>query len=390
MHKLAIIPARGGSKRIPRKNVKDFRGMPVIAYSILAALRSGCFDRVMVSTDDPEIAEVARRYGAEVPFMRSASTANDYATTADVIREVLREYAERGEEFDIFACIYATAPFITPRRLREGMKLIESGRAQAAFTCVEYSYPIQRSLRIGEEGKIAMRYPEYAAARSQDLEKTYHDAGQFYLSTVKAFEQCGSLWGPDTLPIILSELEVQDLDTPTDWRLAEMKFALTRLPDRFEAGGYTFTSYTLLDRDIHLKVLEERNEPALRELMVNTGEIPEVDHFRFVESLKTDRDRQYYLVSDSSGMVASVNVEWLDNGVVERGIWVARNARGKGHAKRLLRALYDYLRDNFGVSEVVSCVKPVNAASLALEHSLGAVETGADSQFKHFCLKLRN
>lgn len=228
MKTIAIIPARGGSKRIPRKNIKDFLGMPIIAYSIKAALESGMFDEVMVSTDDEEIAEVAKEYGASVPFLRSAETSNDFATTADVINEVLDKYEGVGRKFDAVACIYATAPFVTPDRLKDAVGLIESKDFDSAFSCVEFSYPVLRSLTINTEGRIGMKWPEYKNSRSQDLEKFYHDAGQFYISTIEAFKNSNSFWGENTAPVILSELEVQDLDTPTDWVLAEMKYRLLK------------------------------------------------------------------------------------------------------------------------------------------------------------------
>lgn len=225
MKAICIIPARGGSKRIPRKNIKDFLGKPIIAYSIEAALESGVFDEVMVSTDDEEIAEVARRYGAAVPFMRSAHTASDYATTADVINEVLDAYSAQGKEFDVVCCIYATAPFVTPARLREAMEILEKGEFDSAFTCTAFSYPVLRGLVINDRGRIAMKWPQYGPCRSQDLEKFYHDAGQFYFATMDAY-RTGGFWGKNTAPIVLSELEVQDLDTPTDWTLAELKYNL--------------------------------------------------------------------------------------------------------------------------------------------------------------------
>lgn len=226
MKSLCIIPARGGSKRIPRKNVKDFLGKPIIAYSIDAALKSGEFDEVMVSTDDVDIARIATEQGAKVPFMRSDKTANDFATTSEVIVEVIDEYRKLGKEFDTVTCIYATAPFVTSERLTEALDKIKTGEGDSAFACVEFSYPIQRSLRIDKDGKIAMKWPEYRNSRSQDLEKSYHDAGQFYVSRVDAFQKTLSFWGDNTLPIVLSELEVQDLDTPTDWAIAEMKYQL--------------------------------------------------------------------------------------------------------------------------------------------------------------------
>lgn len=224
MKNIAIIPARGGSKRIPRKNIKPFMGKPIIAYSIEAALQSGLFDEVMVSTDDEGIAETAHRYGAKVPFMRSAETSNDYAGTADVILEVLKMYKERSREFDTICCIYSTAPFVTSNRLTEAYSKL-TDEIDSVFTCVAYSYPVQRSLHL-VDGKISMVHPEYAASRSQDLELIYHDAGQFYISKVSSFIQERTFWGKNTAGLILSELEVQDLDTPTDWTLAEMKYEL--------------------------------------------------------------------------------------------------------------------------------------------------------------------
>ena len=382
---LAIIPARGGSKRIERKNVKEFCGMPIIGYSIKAALRSECFEEVMVSTDDEEIASVARSFGATVPFMRSAETANDYATTADVIEEVLDCYERQGRKFDAIACIYATAPFVTARRLRAATRILEEGRAEAAFTCVEYSYPIQRSLRVDAEGKVSMKFPEYAKSRSQDLEPSYHDAGQFYFSTVSAFRACGSLWGPDTVPIVLPELEVQDLDTPTDWALAELKYTLTLFPERFEADGYSFISYPVASKEMHRRVLAERNDPELRQLMVHTGAISEAEHFRFVDGLKGQRKKQYYVVTDASGdLIASVNAEWINEDQMERGIWVAKAYRRHGHAERILNAFYDFLKKDRGVKSIFTRVKTDNMPSLKLEGKLRSTETGGDGEYLFF------
>lgn len=227
MKNIAIIPARGGSKRIPRKNIKPFMGKPIIAYSIEAALQSGLFDEVMVSTDDEEIATVARQYGASVPFFRSAETANDYATTADVIEEVLNTYKDKGQTFDNVCCLYSTAPFVTPQRLKEAFGMMKNNGYNSIFTAVAFSYPIQRGLKI-EDGKIGMVWPEYLDSRSQDLPQIFHDAGQFYVSTVSSFSETRGFWGDNTGGLILSELEVQDLDTETDWKLAEMKFQLLR------------------------------------------------------------------------------------------------------------------------------------------------------------------
>jgi len=224
MKNICIIPARGGSKRIPRKNIKPFMGKPIMAYSIEAALRSGLFDEVMVSTDDLEFAEIAKKYGASVPFLRSEKTANDFAGTEDVITEVLERYKELGREYDNFCCLYSTAPFVTPDSLKRGFDTLDD-EIDGCFSVVEYSYPIQRCLKM--EGKhIMMAFPEYYDTRSQDLEKRYHDAGQFYWSRVDVFLKDKLLWGPNTAPVVLSELEVQDLDTLTDWQLAEIKYSL--------------------------------------------------------------------------------------------------------------------------------------------------------------------
>lgn len=389
MKTIAIIPARGGSKRIERKNVKLFAGNPIIAYSIRAALKAGCFDEVMVSTDDEEIAEVARRYGAKVPFMRSEATSDDYATTADVIREVLDQYRKSGREFDALACIYATAPFVTGSRLAEAAAILREGRAEAAFTCVEYSYPIQRCLVIDKVGRIGMKFPEYAASRSQDLQRTYHDAGQFYFSTVASFEKSGSLWGPDTVPIILPETEVQDLDTPTDWALAEMKFSLISFPSVFSVGGYDFVAYPELDESTSELMRQGRNLPEIRQHMINREEISSESHSNFVENLRTDREKQYYAVylKDGHGSgfpIGSVTLYRLDNSTVERGIWLFPEAQRQGHAKKLLNALYDFLATEKGIKKIVTEVRTDNNASKALENSLGAKPTSSDDHFIYY------
>lgn len=223
MNNICIIPARGGSKRIPRKNVKEFLGKPIIAYSIEAALKSGLFDEVMVSTDDQEIAEIAKQYGASVPFMRSEATANDYAGSDEVLREVLREYKKMGREFDVICCLYATAPFVTVENLKKAYEQLGE-TYDAAFTIVRYSYPPQRALVV-RDGCTGMREPQYYDARSQDLEPIYHDAGQFYFMQIKDIETL-DFWTDRTYGLELSELMVQDLDTETDWQLAEMKYKL--------------------------------------------------------------------------------------------------------------------------------------------------------------------
>jgi pseudaminic acid cytidylyltransferase len=220
---LAIITARGGSKRIPRKNIKNFLGKPIIQYSIEAALQAGCFTEVMVSTDDLEIAEIALSLGAKVPFIRSAETSNDYATTADVISEVLNEYNVRGETFDYCSCIYPTAPFVTGQKLKDAFdKLLNSG-AESVVPVVRFGFPIFRSLKI-EDDLIKMNWPEYMNTRSQDLPPAFHDCGQFYFIRVTPFLQNKKLFTELTLPMEMPESEVQDIDNEEDWKIAEIKY----------------------------------------------------------------------------------------------------------------------------------------------------------------------
>lgn len=223
--RLAIIPARGGSKRIPKKNIKDFCGRPIIAYSINAAIKSSLFDIVMVSTDSEEIASLAKEYGAEVPFLRSNRTSDDYATTSDVLEEVLVRYKDIGYTFDCFCCIYPTAPPVTATKLNEAFTLFEDKKAEAVLPVVKYSYPPQRAIVI-KDGLASFQYIENRFARSQDLEAIYHDAGQFYFLRTEAFVKQHDLVLKKTIPLIVNELEVQDIDNETDWKLAETKYRM--------------------------------------------------------------------------------------------------------------------------------------------------------------------
>lgn len=222
---VAIITARGGSKRIPRKNIKDFLEKPIIAYSIAAALDAGCFDEVMVSTDDEEIAEVAKRFGAKVPFLRSSQASNDFAGTEDVLIEVLNEYHQRGDLFEYACCLYPTAPFVTAEKLRSGYELLLQAGADAVVPVVRFSYPIQRALKI-ENSRLTMIWPEYLDSRSQDLMPTYHDSGQFYWIRVSKFMESRTLFPLNTIPLEMPESEVQDIDCEEDWKIAEMKYQI--------------------------------------------------------------------------------------------------------------------------------------------------------------------
>lgn len=225
MKRLAIIPARGGSKRMPYKNIRPFFGKPVIAYSIEAARACGLFDEIMVSTDDPEIARIAEIYGAKVPFVRSPAASGDFATLTDVITEVLSSYADLGVTFDSFCCILATAPLISAERLSEGSEMLENKSYDSVFPVLKFSYPIQRALRINS-GKVYMTSPEFALSRSQDLEPRYHDSGQFYWMKTSEFERQKKLFADNSGAIILSEMEVQDIDNEEDWALAELKYKM--------------------------------------------------------------------------------------------------------------------------------------------------------------------
>lgn len=219
---MAVIPARGGSKRIPRKNVRAFRGKPVIAYSIEAACAAGCFDRVIVSTDDDEIAEVAGGHGAEVPFRRPAELSDDHTPTIPVVRHAIDWCAREGGTADYVCCLYATAPFVTPEMLRDGLELLLGEPAtEFVFSATEFSFPIQRALRVRADGTVEMFWPEHELTRSQDLPKAYHDAGQFYWGTREAFLTRSGFFNTKSRVSLFPPYRVQDIDTEEDWVRAE-------------------------------------------------------------------------------------------------------------------------------------------------------------------------
>ena len=225
MAKLAIIPARGGSKRIPRKNIKPFIGKPIIAYSIEAALKSNLFDEVMVSTDDKEIANIAKEYGAKVPFIRSVKNSDDFATTFDVIEEVIQVYKSQGKEFENLCCLYSCAPLITNELLLKSYDLLIRGKFDSVFPIIAYSFPIQRALRI-DQRRVSMMLEENLNVRSQDLEDSFHDAGQFYWCNIKQLLVSRKILTQNTGGVKISELEAQDIDTEIDWKMAELKYQL--------------------------------------------------------------------------------------------------------------------------------------------------------------------
>lgn len=224
--RIAIIPARGGSKRIPKKNIRLFCGKPIISYSISAARESGLFEQIIVSTDSEEIAGIARDFGAEVPFLRSRENSGDTATMSDVLTEVLRDLKDQGGEPEFACCLFPTAPFVTGDRLREAFELLENETdVDTVMPVVRFSYPPQRGMYIAED-RLRMCYPEHSRTRSQDLEPMYHDAGQFLCFRTSAFIESGDILKTRLAPLIISELEVQDIDDETDWILAEQKYRL--------------------------------------------------------------------------------------------------------------------------------------------------------------------
>ncbi len=225
MKALAVIPARGGSKRIPRKNIREFLGKPVISYSICAALEVNLFTEVMVSTEDPEIADISKKYGAQVPFLRSAQTSDDHSTVSDVLGEVLKQYKELGKLFDAICVIFPAAPFVTAERIRQGFDLLRGRKHDAVFYVVRFSHPIQRALTL-DSGRLSFIEPGNANTRSQDLKPAYHDAGQLFWITHQAFVRCGSVFVENIGAVELPEREVQDIDTEEDWGLAELKYQL--------------------------------------------------------------------------------------------------------------------------------------------------------------------
>lgn len=223
---IVIIPARGGSKRIPRKNIKLFAGRPIIAYSILAAQNSGLFERIIVSTDDNEIAEIAKEWGAEVPFLRPAELSDDYTGTMEVIQHSINQLESAGNKMEYICCLYATAPFVTALSLRNAYSQLQITQSDYVFTVTTFPFPVQRALFINEANRLDCLYPEYRYTRSQDLTEAYHDAGQFYFGKTSAFKAAVPLFSPAASPLILPREIVQDIDTPEDWQRAELLYKL--------------------------------------------------------------------------------------------------------------------------------------------------------------------
>jgi len=223
---ICVIPARGGSKRIPKKNIKFFLGKPIIAYSIEKTLNSKLFDKVIVSTDDEEIAKVAKEYGAEVPFVRPKELSDDYTGTNDVVKHAINWFLDQGMEINYACCVYATAPFVDAQYLKQGLESLSNSNQLFAFSVTSFPFPIQRAIKI-DNGKVSMFYPEHLSSRSQDLEEAYHDAGQFYWGKPQAFLDNVSMFSEKSIPVVLPKKIVQDIDTLEDWHRAESMYKVT-------------------------------------------------------------------------------------------------------------------------------------------------------------------
>lgn len=335
---IAIITARGGSKRIPRKNIRNFCGRPILAYSIEAALSSGIFDEVMVSTDDAEIARIAEAYGANVPFFRSAETANDYATTADVLSEVFEKYHALGKGFQYGCCIYPTAPFVTAEKLKNAMGMLLQEEAvietDSVIPVTSFSFPPMRGFFL-EEGNARYAFPEFAPKRSQDILPMYHDCGQFYCFSVKAFLKSKKLVTANTKAIIMPEMEVQDIDNEQDWQLAELKYRLMR--ERMEQGQRRHPMEGEAVKELQGRLMGEKaenanqehrcflrraewkdvdqlfqwaNEEEVRKNSFSTAPIPYEEHKAWFEKKLKEEHTQIYIFCDGTLAVGALRLEF--------------------------------------------------------------------------------
>ena len=362
MPTLAVITARGGSKRIPRKNVRPFCGRPIIAYSIDAALASGVFDEVMVSTDDDEIAEVAVCHGAGVPFRRSSATSTDHTPTAPVVLEVLDEYHRRGCEFDRACCIYPTAPFVTAARLREASELLETSGADAVVPVTPFTFPIWRSFTIDRD-RLAFNWPEHALTRSQDLPPAYHDCGQFYFVRTSAFVSQRRLIMEHTRPIVVSPAEAQDIDTEDDWTIAELKYSLmlrSREQPVAERGPIALRAATL---DDWARLLEWRNDPATRAASKRSDPVARDEHIEWLTAALSNPRISLMIASDPARdvVVGTCRLDRSRGREAEVSITIDPRQRGRGYATRLVAAAIAEASD---VDVLTAEIKVGNAASM--------------------------
>lgn len=373
---IAIITARGGSKRIPGKNIKEFCGKPIISYSIEAALKSGVFDTVMVSTDSTEIAEIAKQYGAEVPFMRSESAANDFSTTSEVLLEVLSEYDSRKENYTYACCIYPTAPFVTPEKLRAAMQELKTSDSDTVIPVVAFSYPPQRGMIIEDE-YVKLKNEEYRNSRSQDLEKMYHDCGQFYAFRTDSFKKTQNLMAGRIKPIVCLEMEVQDIDTLEDWKLAELKYRM-------------FAENHIREESLRPAVQEDcdllfrwANEPLVRRNSFHTESIPYEEHVEWFQKQLKRNDSRQFIYLDKNEPVGQIRITECE-GEAELSYSIAREKRGRGYGERMIKLMCRQIQEYFPeVRKVKARVKPENTAS-----QKALLQAGLKTEYITYELKL--
>ena len=404
MHTLAIITARGGSKRIPRKNIRDFCGKPMIAWSVEAALESGVFDTVMVSTDDDEIAEIAKHCGAAVPFLRSEANANDFATTSDVLLEVLDRYEQQGQTFDLACCIYPTAPFVTADDLRKAQERFAGSDADALIPVVRFSYPVQRAL-VEEDGLLVMAQPEYRDTRSQDLTPHFHDAGQFYFFRPESLRKYGTLLAGRILPMEIPESRVQDIDTEEDWAIAEMKFRLlcaaeegasvagpgvpatggaasadeARPAQHADAPRLTLREAAMADASL---LYAWRMEPATRTASFHAEDFSYESHLAWLEQ-RLPRPGLWILLCD--GVPAGTMRVETEGSEAQLSYSVDPAYRGRGFGAALLRLTEEKIKTTFAgsVHSLVAQVKKDNLPSRRMPEACGFTAEEKDTYIEY-------
>jgi N-acylneuraminate cytidylyltransferase len=370
---LAVITARGGSKRIPRKNIRNFLGQPIIKYSIDAARGAGIFDEVMVSSDDDEILEMGRRFGASVPFKRSAETSTDLAPTAPVVLEVIDEYRKRGELFDYVCCIYPAAPFVTAEKLVAAWKALEETGADGCLPIVRFSFPIWRSFKV-ENSRVAFNWPEHAQTRSQDLPPAFHDCGQFYFVRTSAFQEQKRLIMSNTVPLLVPETEVQDIDTEEDWSIAEIKYAArrsSRASPRPDAGANEALSLRPADMDDWARLYAWRNDATTREQSRDTAPVPLERHMTWLRETLGSGSAWLYIVTLGEPRSAIGTCRLNRRGAeAEVSVTIDPQVRGGGRTSAILRLLEPEAR-RMGIARLVATVRTGNAASLRAFASAG-------------------
>lgn len=344
--RLCIIPARGGSKRIPGKNTRSFLGKPILHYSIEVAITSGLFDEVMVSTDDDLIAKEAREAGAVVPFLRTATNAGDYATTAEVLKEVLETYEAQGVSFHEICCLYPTAVFTQPFHLRKGWSMLQDD-ADVVYPILSFGYPVWRAVQKNNEERVAMVWPEHAERRSQDLTPLYHDAGQWYWLKVKAFLATGKILSGRAKGLEVSRLEAQDIDDLEDWELAELKYQrLLRLKGKEpeaenKSDALVFSPVTLTHGAL---LLQWRNDPETRLQSVQNEPISEDTHWTWLERKLQDANCKMCMAWVGEKMVGVVRADCDEEGWWWLSWTVAPEFRGKGWGKIMVKNWVNLLK----------------------------------------------